>query len=58
MAGRLASRMGMGRPAMGLGSALGLGLWVRTCLALLVEPVGFPPLRVGLTRVSLRLSAG
>jgi len=62
MAWRLASRMGMaGRlaslglgPALGMGSAL--GLWLRTCLALLVEPVGFPPLRVGLRRASLRLS--
>jgi hypothetical protein len=33
----------------------GLGLWLRTRLALLVEPVGFPPLWVGLRRVRFRL---
>jgi hypothetical protein len=54
----LASRMGMAwrMASLGMGSALGLGsglgLWLRTCLALLVDPVGFPPLRVGLRRVS------
>ena len=46
--------LGLG-PALGLGS--GLGLWLRACLALLVEPVGFSPLRVGLTRVRSALSA-
>jgi len=62
MARRLASRMGM---AWGLASRVGvawrlaslgmgaaLGLWLRTGLAVLVDPVGFPPLRVGLRRAS------
>jgi hypothetical protein len=63
MAWRLASRMGMAwrlaslglGPALGLGSAL--GLWLRTSLALLVDSLGFPPLRVGLSPACRRLSA-
>ena len=35
---------------LGMGSALGLWLWLRTGLALLVDPVGFPSLRMGLRR--------
>ena len=42
--------LGMGPPPLGLGSAL--GLWLRTCLALLVDPVGLPSLRVGVRRRS------
>ena len=45
LAWRLAS-LGLG-PAPGVWSALGLGLWRR--LALLVDPVGLPSLRLGLT---------
>ena len=36
--------------SLGLGAALGLSLWLRTCLALLVEPVGVPSLWAGLRR--------
>ena len=52
LAWRLAS-VGLG-PALGVWSALGLGLWRR--LALLVDPMGLPSLRLGLTPGDLRSS--
>jgi hypothetical protein len=52
VARRLAS-LGLGT-ALGLGSALGLWLRLWTCLALLVEPVGIPPLRVGVRTAAVR----
>jgi hypothetical protein len=50
MAWRLAS-LGMGirgLASLGMGSALGLWLWLRTRLSLLVDRVGLAPMRVGL----------
>ena len=52
--------MGIWRLApLGVGSALGLWLWVwlRSRLALLVDALGFPPLRMGLRRAGGVLSA-
>jgi hypothetical protein len=59
MAWRLAS-LGLGvwrLASLGLGSTLGLWLWLRACLALLVDAVGFPPVRVGLRPLGGGLSA-
>ena len=56
MARRLASRMGVAS-RMGMAwrlASLRVGrpplLWLRRGLSLLVDPVGFPPLRLGLRR--------
>ena len=52
LAWRLAPRMGLGRRVASVGLRVGRPplLWLRRGLPLLVDPVGFPPLRVGLRR--------
>ena len=40
----------MGMAWRRLGPRLGSALGLRPCLALLVEPMGVPPVRVGLSR--------